>query len=102
VKVANYTRSLSGLSARPGAELVPGKKIFLDNCAVCHGEDGKGNQELGAPNLTDAIWLYSPDEATIIEDITNGRGGVMPAWVDRLDPATLKAVTVYVHTLGGG
>jgi cytochrome c oxidase cbb3-type subunit 3 len=101
-KVANYTRSLSGLSARQGPDLVAGKKIFLDNCAVCHGEDGKGNQELGAPNLTDAIWLYSPDQATIIEDITNGRSGVMPAWVDRLDPATLKAVTVYVHTLGGG
>jgi len=100
--VASYTRSLSGLSVRPGTDLVAGKKIFLDNCAVCHGEDGKGNQELGAPNLTDAIWLYSPDEATIIEGITNGRGGVMPAWVDRLDPATLKALTVYVHTLGGG
>jgi cytochrome c oxidase cbb3-type subunit III len=102
VTVANYTRSLSGLAVRPGTDLVAGKKIFLDNCAVCHGEDGKGNQELGAPNLTDAIWLYSPDEATIIEDITNGRGGVMPAWADRLDPATIKALTVYVHTLGGG
>ena len=102
VKVANYTRSLSGLAVRQGTDLVAGKKIFVDNCAVCHGEDGKGNQELGAPNLTDAIWLYSPDEATIIEGITNGRSGVMPAWVDRLDPATLKALTVYVHTLGGG
>ena len=102
VKVANYTRSLSGLAVRQGTDLVAGKKIFVDNCAVCHGEDGKGNQELGAPNLTDAIWLYGPDEATIVEGITNGRGGVMPAWVDRLDPATLKALTVYVHTLGGG
>ena len=102
VKVANYTRSLSGLSVRQGVDLAAGKKIFVDNCAVCHGEGGKGNQELGAPNLTDGIWLYSPDEATIIEDITNGRGGVMPAWVDRLDPATIKALTVYVHTLGGG
>jgi cytochrome c oxidase cbb3-type subunit III len=102
VKVANYTRSLSGLSVRQGTDLAAGKKIFVDNCAVCHGEDGKGNQELGAPNLTDGIWLYSSDEATIIEGITNGRNGVMPAWVDRLDPATIKALTVYVHTLGGG
>jgi cytochrome c oxidase cbb3-type subunit III len=102
VTVANYTRSLSGLSVRHGTDLAAGKQIFLDNCAVCHGEEGKGNQELGAPNLTDRIWLYSSDEATIIEGITNGRGGVMPAWVDRLDPATIKALTVYVHTLGGG
>jgi cytochrome c oxidase cbb3-type subunit III len=102
VTVANYVRSLAGLSVRPAIDLVAGKKIFVDNCAVCHGEDGKGNQEMGAPNLTDGIWLYGPDEATIIDDITNGRGSVMPAWVDRLDPATIKALAVYVHTLGGG
>jgi cytochrome c oxidase cbb3-type subunit III len=102
VTVANYVRSLSGLSVRPGIDLVAGKKIFVDSCAVCHGEDGKGNQEMGAPNLTDGIWLYSSDEATIIDDISNGRGSVMPAWVDRLDPATIKALAVYVHTLGGG
>ena len=63
---------------------------------------GKGNQELGAPNLTDKIWLYGSDEATLIETITNGRAGVMPAWEGRLDPATIKAMAVYVHSLGGG
>ncbi len=68
VTVANYVRSLAGLSVREGANLAEGKKIFADNCAVCHGPDGKGNQELGAPNLTDAIWLYGPDEATLIDD----------------------------------
>ena len=79
-----------------------GKAAFGDNCAPCHGDAGKGNLEFGAPNLTDQIWLYGSDEATIVETITNGRSGVMPAWVGRLDPATIKALAVYVHTLGGG
>jgi cytochrome c oxidase cbb3-type subunit III len=102
VTVANYVRSLSGLSTAPGYNAEAGKKLFADNCASCHGDAGKGNQELGAPNLTDKIWLYGSDEATIVETITNGRAGVMPAWVGRLDPVTIKALTVYVHSLGGG
>jgi cytochrome c oxidase cbb3-type subunit 3 len=102
VTAANYVRSLSGLSTAPGYDAAAGKKIFAENCASCHGEDGKGNQEFGAPNLTDKIWLYGSDEATLIETITNGRAGVMPAWIGRLDPVTIKALTVYVHSLGGG
>jgi cytochrome c oxidase cbb3-type subunit 3 len=102
VTVANYVRSLSGLSTAAGYNAATGAKIFADNCAACHGADGKGNQELGAPNLTDKIWLYGSDEATIVETITNGRGGVMPAWSARLDAPTVKALAVYVHTLGGG
>lgn len=102
VTVANYVRSLSGLPTAPGYDAAAGKKIFADNCVACHGEGGKGNQELGAPNLTDQIWLYGSDEATIVETITNGRAGVMPAWIGRLDPVTIKALTVYVHSLGGG
>jgi cytochrome c oxidase cbb3-type subunit 3 len=102
VTVASYVRSLSGLPGRPGADAAAGAKIFADSCALCHGPDGKGNTELGAPNLTDAIWLYGSDEASVIETITNARGGVMPAWSGRLDPATIKSLTVYVHTLGGG
>jgi cytochrome c oxidase cbb3-type subunit 3 len=102
VTVANYVRSLSGLSTARGFDAAAGKKIFAENCVSCHGEDGKGNQELGAPNLTDQIWLYGSDEATLVETITNGRAGVMPAWVGRLDPVTVKALTVYVHSLGGG
>ncbi|ANW03289.1 cytochrome-c oxidase, cbb3-type subunit III [Bradyrhizobium icense] len=100
--VANYVRSLSGLSTRQGYDVIAGAKIFVENCTSCHGEAGKGNQELGAPNLTDKIWLYGSDEATLIETITNGRAGVMPTWVGRLDPSTIKALAVYVHTLGGG
>jgi len=102
VTVANYVRSLSGLSTRPGYDAAKGKQIFADNCVACHGDDGKGNQELGAPNLTDKIWLYGSDEATVIETITHGRHGVMPAWEGRLDAATIKAMAVYVHSLGGG
>jgi cytochrome c oxidase cbb3-type subunit 3 len=100
--VADYVRSLSGLPTDPGADLAAGKAVFADNCAVCHGPDGKGNRELGAPNLTDQIWLYASDKNTIMQGITNGRGGVMPAWGGRLDDTTIKALTVYVHTLGGG
>jgi cytochrome c oxidase cbb3-type subunit 3 len=102
VAVANYVRLLSGLAVRPGVDLAAGQKIFADNCAACHGADGKGNQELGAPNLTDQIWLFGSDEADIIETIANGRSGVMPAWTGRLDPTTINALAVYVHTLGGG
>ena len=102
VTVANYVRSLSSLPTAAGNNAAAGAKIFADNCASCHGDNGKGNQELGAPNLTDKIWLYGSDEATLIETISNGRAGVMPAWVGRLDPSTIKALTVYVHSLGGG
>ena len=102
VAVANYVRSIASLSTRAGTDLVAAKKLFADNCAVCHGPEGKGSRELGAPNLTDGIWLFGPDEATIIDIITNSRSGVMPAWAGRLDPVTIKALAYYVHSLGGG
>ena len=69
---------------------------------MCHGPDGKGNRELGSANLTDKIWLYGSDKQTIVQGILNGRGGVMPTWGARLPEPTIKALTVYVHTLGGG
>ena len=100
--VADYVRSLSGLSTETGADLARGAKIFADNCAVCHGPQGKGNREMGAPNLADQIWLYGPDKKTIVEGLSNGRGGLMPAWGGKLDDVTIKALAVYVHTLGGG
>jgi cytochrome c oxidase cbb3-type subunit III len=102
VNVANYVRSLSGLPTQAGYDAAAGKKIFAENCTACHGDNAKGNQELGAPDLTAKTWLYGADEATLIETITNGRSGVMPAWEGRLDPVTLKAMAVYVHSLGGG
>jgi cytochrome c oxidase cbb3-type subunit 3 len=100
--VADYARSLSGLAPEAGVDLALGKKIFVDNCAACHGENGKGNRELGAANLTDKIWLYSPDKATIVQGIQNGRGGVMPTWEGRLSEPVIKALAVYVYTFGGG
>jgi cytochrome c oxidase cbb3-type subunit 3 len=100
--VANHVRELAGLPTEQGAELAKGKELFAGNCAACHGDAGKGNPELGAPNLTDPIWLYGSDIDSLVETIHNGRGGVMPAWTGRLDPVTIKSLTVYVHGLGGG
>ena len=104
VAVADYVRSLSNLPVPAGVtpDLAKGKEVFAANCAACHGDEGKGNPELGAPNLTDGIWLYGSDRDTVIASITNGRAGIMPAWAGRLDGSTIKALTVYVHSLGGG
>jgi cytochrome c oxidase cbb3-type subunit 3 len=100
--VADYVRSLSGLPTPANAELARGKQVFAANCVVCHGEQGKGKRAIGAPDLTDAIWLYGSDRQVIIEGLWNGRGGVMPAWAARLDDTTIKALTVYVYSFGGG
>lgn len=98
---AEYVLSLSGASTDKAAA-ERGKAIYAEQCTACHGEDGKGNQELGAPNLTDGIWLYGGTKADIMESIKTGRGGVMPAWAGRLNPAAIKSLAVYVHSLGGG
>jgi cytochrome c oxidase cbb3-type subunit III len=85
-----------------------GEELFLDNCAACHGDDGRGNRDIGAPNLTDAIWLYGGTIEKLTESITNARFGVMPAWSEEwrvgtgLDQAEINAVAAYVHQLGGG
>lgn len=99
-QVASYVKTLSA-----HAETVPeaaGAKLFADNCAACHGADGKGSRELGAPDLTDAIWLYGSGEADIARQIRAPRHGVMPAWLGRLGDTTVKELAVYVHSLGGG
>jgi cytochrome c oxidase cbb3-type subunit 3 len=99
--VAEYVLSLSGRADdKEAAER--GSKIFASTCAPCHGPEGKGNQAIGAPNLTDELWLYGGDKATIMNTIRGGRGGVMPAWGGRLDPETIKELAIYVHSLGGG
>lgn len=99
--VAEYVLSLSS-SSTDAAAAARGQEIFAEQCTACHGEDAKGNQELGAPNLTDAIWLYGGDKADVVYTITNSRSGVMPAWAGRLDETTIKQLAVYVHSLGGG
>jgi len=96
--VADHVLALSGKAT----DTAEGQTIFADNCAACHGDNGEGSQELGAPDLSDAIWLYGGDRDTVINTITNSRGGVMPAWAQRLDEGQLKEVATYVHGLGGG
>lgn len=99
--VADYVLALSGKS-KNGPAIKKGATIYAENCADCHGKTGRGNREFGSPNLTDGIWLYGEDRATVIETISNSRRGVMPAWETRLDEATRKLLAVYVHSLGGG
>jgi len=99
--VAEYVLSLSG-GGGDDAAARRGAAIFAENCSACHGEKGEGIRELGGPRLNDAIWLYGGDKATVVETISFARRGVMPAWVDRLPPATVKSLAVYVHSLGGG
>ena len=79
-----------------------GQALFAVNCAVCHGDQATGGRAVGAPNLTDRIWLYGGDRATLTQTITNARYGIMPAWNTRLDPVTIKMLASYVHSLGGG
>ena len=98
---AEYVLSLSGGDHDAAAAAV-GMEIFAGECSSCHGDAGMGDPDLGAPNLTDAIWLYGGSRDTIIETITYSRFGVMPAWGLRLSEAEIKAVTLYVHQLGGG
>ena len=100
-EVANYVVSLSGGQA-DAAKAEAGKQVFADNCAACHGDDGKGNKDLGAPNLTDGIWLYGGSVDAVTAQINKPRHGVMPAWSGRLDPTTIKELAVYVYSLGGG
>lgn len=99
--VAEYVLSLSG-RATDEAAAAAGAGIFAEQCVACHQEGGVGSQELGAPNLTDSVWLYGGDRQSIVETVSNGRGGVMPAWGERLSEETIKMLAVYVHQLGGG
>ena len=96
-----HVRTISG-QQRPDAASARGAELFAQNCAACHGADGKGMREFGAPNLTDAIWLFGGGADDIAATITNSRYGVMPRWGHRLDPATVKMLAAYVHSLGGG
>lgn len=98
--VVDYVLTLSGGPQKP--TYAKGSEIFQQQCAACHGADGKGNRSVGAPNLSDKIWLYGGDRQTVYETVYNARSGVMPAWVKRLDENTIRQLTVYLHQLGGG
>ncbi len=96
-----HVQAISG-QEHDAAKAAEGAALFADNCAGCHGAAGKGNRDGGAPNLTDAIWLYGGDAATLTETVRNARFGVMPPWGQRLGEAEVRAVAAYVHGLGGG
>ncbi len=100
-QVVNYVMSLSG-EPQDAALVAAGETVFLDNCAACHMDDGTGDRWQGAPNLTDAIWLYGGDFETLTATVTYSRFGVMPPWSERLSEAEIRAVATYVHGLGGG
>lgn len=99
--VAQYLRLISGQDY-DAALVSQGAALFKENCAVCHGDAGLGNRDLGAPNLTDAIWLYGGSTKNITASITKARFGVMPNWSPRLSEDAIRAVAIYVHGLGGG
>jgi cytochrome c oxidase cbb3-type subunit 3 len=99
--VANYVVSLSG-GESDAAAAARGQPVFAENCAACHGEKGEGNKDVGAPNLSDGIWLYGGDVKAVTAQVQRPRHGVMPAWSGRLDETTIKQLAVYVYSLGGG
>jgi cytochrome c oxidase cbb3-type subunit 3 len=99
-EVSAYVASLTGPVANE-ALIEPGRTVFADNCAACHGEDAKGSQDLGAPDLTDAIALYGSGEAAIAAQVRAPRHGVMPAWGERLGDVKIKELAVFVRSLGG-
>ncbi|WFL76199.1 cytochrome-c oxidase, cbb3-type subunit III [Altererythrobacter arenosus] len=79
-----------------------GAQLYSENCAICHGQNGEGDRTVGAPRLNDAIWLRGKSADAIRRQILNPKMGAMPAWGERLDPVTIKMLTAYVHSLGGG
>lgn len=99
-EIRDLASHVASLPATPSTGA--GADLFAANCAACHGDAGEGMAELGAPNLADAIWLYGSSEDEIAAQIRAPRHGVMPAWQDRLGETTVKEITIYVHSLGGG
>ena len=100
-QVADYVMTLFGTPV-PGADVTAGRKLFGDNCATCHGAQGQGSREVGAPRLAARIHLRAFDREGVVAQVTSPVMGVMPNWNQRLDTATIKSVTLYVHALGGG
>lgn len=98
-QVADYVVSVAKRAPAAGT---PGETIFAEQCAACHAEDGSGGKDFGAPALNNEIWLFKGGKDGIVAQVTKARHGEMPAWAGRLDEATIKMLTVYVHSLGGG
>jgi cytochrome c oxidase cbb3-type subunit III len=100
-QVANHVFKLAGLEHNASLA-TPGATVFAENCVSCHGENGEGNHELGAPQLNDAIWLYGGTAELITAQVKAPRHGMMPSWQDRLGEKKIKQLTAYVMSLGGG
>ncbi len=100
-KLAEFVLMVSGQEHDAGMA-GEGATLFADNCAACHGDNAMGDPAQGAPNLSDALWLFGGDRETIVDTITNSRFGVMPAWQGRITDAQIKQAAFYVHQLGGG
>ncbi len=98
--VAHHVMSLSG-GAHDSIRAARGREKFAQLCAACHGAEGRGNPQLGAPNLADGIWLHGSGEAAISEQITKGRSNQMPAHKDLLSPARIHLLAAYVWSLQG-
>jgi len=96
--VAEYVLQISG-NEHDATKAEAGAKLFTANCVACHGADGKGNQLLGAPNLTDKIWLYGGEPATIRQTLRDGRNGVMPAQQELLKEDRIHLLAAYVYSL---
>ncbi|AOO81841.1 cytochrome-c oxidase, cbb3-type subunit III [Bosea vaviloviae] len=101
--VATFVLSLSGqkLAATELARLPAGKEVFAASCVACHGQDGKGKQDLGAPDLTDANWIYGGDPQSVMNSVLYGRQGQMPSWESRLSPTDIKVLALYAASLQG-
>ncbi len=99
--VAHYVLQIAGRT-HDSLKAAQGQEVYAANCAACHGTDGTGNQALGAPNLTDETWLYGGGESTIIESVTKGRNGHMPAWGQFLGPSKTHLLAAYVYGLSQG
>lgn len=99
--LVQFVRAMSGQD-HDAAQAQTGAVLFEENCASCHGEDGTGGRDFGAPNLTDQIWLYGGSTDALTYSVNNARFGVMPNWSPRLSEAEVRAVSAYVHQLGGG
>jgi cytochrome c oxidase cbb3-type subunit 3 len=102
--VAAYVYSLSNTSTESvdASQIAAGRQVFMARCVACHGEDAKGKQDVGAPNLTDGRWIYGGGIERIVQSIHGGRQGHMPTWDERLSPAEIKILALYVNKLGGG
>lgn len=100
-QVTEYVLQVSGQEHDAGLA-TEGAVVFAENCSACHGEQAEGNRDLGAPKLSDAIWLYGGDRESITYTVVNARAGVMPPWAPRLSEDEIRSVAVYVHSLGGG